>query len=322
MWSMGAALAVLLALYLAVKLTWGLVPTGSGYLRSFRVADLWRLPFEWLIVGGVLGAPAQRPTAIRLGVLAVQVALLMLTVRGLLKSRPTGELALLLFGLPLALLAIGFVGPDHFYIERSALTILPFLAVAIGIGAMSLTRAVWRVSAVATIAAFGAAILVNYYPKRDQWTVYKPRADWRGAAARIADEQSHLGRPEVIVVMGPALELRYYNAGFGPESLEPPPKSPHTSAFRDRLKHMFEVPIDPRRGTTGRVYEIYEPDVSLVHRILDREQIGELILVGNATTSAWSMHMVHLVEADPRLRVEPLMETKGIRLFRVRQIGV
>jgi len=321
-WSIGAAIACLLAVFLAVKWKWGMVPTGSGYLRTFRVVDLWKLPFEWLLVGGVLGAAAKRSVAIRVSLLAARGVLLMFTVRGLLKSRPAGELALLLFGLPLALLAIGFLGPDHFYIERSGLTILPFLAVAIGIGAMSLTRAPWRASAVAIIAAFGAVVLINYYPKRDEWTVYKPRADWRSAAARMADEQAQLGRPLVIVVMGPALELRYYNAGFGPESLEPPAKSPHTSAFRERLKRLFEVPIDPRRGTTGRVYEIYEPNVSLVHRVLAREQTRELILVRNSMTVDWSMKMIALLQADPGLRVEPLAETKGIRLFRIRQNGV
>jgi mannosyltransferase len=319
MWSIGAAIALFLAAFLAVKWKWGFVPTGAGYLRAFRVADLWRLPFEWLLVGGVLGAPAQRTTAIRAGVLAVQLVLLILMGRGLLKSRPAGELALLLFALPLALLAIGFFGPDHFYIERSGLTILPFLAVAVGIGVMSLAQAAWRVSAVAIIAAFGAVILINYYPKRDSWTVYKPKADWRGAAARIEDEHTRLGRPVVVVAMGPALELRYYNAGFGPESLEPPAPSAHNSAFHDWLKSVFEVPIDPRRGTTGRVYEIYAPDVSLVHRIFTREHTREIILVRIAPSLGWTNRLIAMLKADPRLRVEPLLETKGIRLLKVDQ---
>ena len=93
-------------------------------------------------------------------------------------------------------------------------------------------------------------------------------------------------------------------------------------AFRERLKRLFEVPIDPRRGTTGRVYEIYEPNVSLVHRVLAREQTRELILVRNSMTVDWSMKMIALLQADPGLRVEPLAETKGIRLFRIRQNGV
>jgi len=215
--------------------------------------------------------------------------------------------------------ALGLVGQRRFYIERSALTILPFFAVSIAVGATSLSRAVWRASAVALIAVFGAVILINYYAKRDQWTVYKPKADWRGAAARMADEQSRLGRPVVVVAMGPALELRYYNAGFGPESLDPPAPSPHTSAFRERLKRLFEVPVDPRRGTTAKVYEIYEPDVTLVQRIFAREQTGEIILVRNALTVDWSTTMIALLKADPRLRIEPLSETKGIRIFRVSQ---
>jgi mannosyltransferase len=319
LWSIGVTIALAVVVYLAVKWRWGLVPTGAGYLSRFTVAQLWRLPFEWLLVGGVLGAPAERPMAIRIGVLAVQVAALLLAGRGLIKSRPAGELAVLLLSLPLMLLAIGLVGQRRFYIERSALTILPFFAVAIAVGATSLARAAWRASAVALIAAFGAVILFSYYAKRDQWTVYKPKADWRGAAARMADEQSRLGRPVVVVAMGPALELRYYNAGFGAESLDPPAPSPHTSAFRERLKRLFAVPVDPHRGTTGKVYEIYEPDVTLVHRVFAREQTGEIILVRNAMTVDWSTNLIALLRADPRLRVEPLSETKGIRLFTVRQ---
>ena len=95
--------------------------------------------FEWLIVGGTLGLPGERAAAVRLGVLTVQLALLVLVVRGVINVRGTSraELPLLLLGLPVALLAIGMTGAERYYVERSGLTVLPFLAIAIGVGVAS-----------------------------------------------------------------------------------------------------------------------------------------------------------------------------------------
>jgi hypothetical protein len=315
-WSIGVSLALVLLVFLAVKWRWGFIPTAAGYLRRFRLLDLWRLMFQWMLVGGVFGSPAQRTGALVGVVLAVQVAVLLLVVRGLIKSRAPGELAMLLLGLPLLLLAIGLFGVERFYIERSAMTILPFFAVAIGIGVMSLPRPSLRMSAVTMISVFGAAVLVTYFAEPNAWTVYKPKWDWRSTASRLAAEQSRMGRPVIVVAMGPALELRYYNAGFGPANLDPPPPSPSRGAVRDWLKRLFVPPADPRRGTTGRIYEVYTPDVSMVRRVFEHEHTNELFLVRSSITVDWSDRLIAMLRADGSLSVEPVFEAKGIRVLR------
>jgi mannosyltransferase len=326
MLSIGVAIAVLLAVFLAVKWRLGAVPTGAGYLQGFGIADLWNLMFDWLIVGGALGQPGARPIAVRIGVLVAQLALLVLAARGLIKARALrGELALLLFCLPIALLAVDLVGAEHFYIERTGLSVLPFLAIAIGIGVASMTRTLWRVSSVALVATFGTVVLVNYYAKSDRSTVYKPNADWRSAARMLAGEHARSGRPVVVVAMTPALELRYYNDGFGPRRLDEPPVEPSTTVrggIRERLKHVFVVPDEPLRGQVGRIYEPGEPNVSVVHRILDRERAAEVFLARNQYWLGTSDRLIESVQADATLRIEPVFEAKGIRLLRIRPVHV
>ena len=322
MWSIGASIALVLALFLAVKWKWGSVPTSSGYLKPFTTADLWKLPFEWLLIGNVLRFPDQRTTAVRFAVLAVQMAVLFLSVRGLLVSRHRIELALLLLGLPLGLLTIGLAGADHYYIDRTGITILPFFAVTIGIGVASLPQTAWRASAVAVICGFGTVVLINYYVKSDQWTVYKPNPDWRTVAGRLTDEQTRSGRPVVVVSTAPALELRYYNAGFGPQQLDGLPAaapSSNRSTVREWLKSVFVVPVDPHRGETGRVYEMYDADVSVVRRVFQREDAAEVFLVQMDHWPGSSDALIAALTADPGFSVEPVLEAKAIRLLRIRQ---
>jgi 4-amino-4-deoxy-L-arabinose transferase-like glycosyltransferase len=319
-WAIGVSLAIVLLVFLAVKWRWGFIPTAAGYLRRFNFADLWRL-FQWMLIGGVLQALGQRLPAIGSLALGVQMAVLILMVRGLITSRAPGELAMLLLGLPLLLLAIGFFGAERFYIERSALTVLPFFALAIGIGAMSLPRPSLRISAVAMIVLFGALVVGNYFARPDEWTVYKPKLDWRATANRLAAEQSRIGGPVIVVSMGPALELRYYNAGFGPAALDPPAPSPSRGAVREWLKRLFAPTVDPQRGTTGRIYEVYAPDPSFVTRVFDREGTNELFLIRTGMTLNWSDRLIAMLQANRLMSVEPIFEAGGLRVLRVRALA-
>jgi hypothetical protein len=324
LFSIGAAIAAALAVFLAVKWKLGAVPSGAGYLRGFGVADVWRL-FDWLIIGGAFGFLSEPAVAIRYVVLIAELALLALATRGVIKARARGELALLMLCLPLAQLLIGALGVERFYIERSGLPVLPFLAVAIGIGVASLPGLVWRASSVALIAAFGVFILANYYARSDQWTVYKPKADWRSATRRLAAEHVRSGRPVVAMSMTPALELRYYDEGFGPYRLDEPPAERPDDArgrIRERLKRLFTVPVEPRRGQVGRIYEPGEPDVAVVRRIFDREGASEIFLIRNEYWPEMSEELIQAVTADPGFSIEPVIfDAKGLKLFRIRLKG-
>ena len=82
----GTAIATVLALFLVAKWRLGALPTRLGYLRSFGLKDVWKLMFEWYVIGGALGTPEKRPTALTFGVLCVQLALLATVARGLLHA--------------------------------------------------------------------------------------------------------------------------------------------------------------------------------------------------------------------------------------------
>jgi mannosyltransferase len=338
----GGAIACVLAVFLTAKWRFALLPVQLGYLRGFGFGDAWRLMFEWYVIGGTLGRPENRATAVRLGVLGVQLALLALVVRGLFHARVAPalgvshesrwealarrwELALLLLVLPSALLALDLLGTKRFYIERSAISGLPFFAIAMGIGATSFRSVRWRALSTALIAAFGAVVLLNYYAQPDEWTVYKPNADWRAAARWLSARRAPSGPPVIVVALTPPLELLYYDEGFGMRELED--SSTHAAATGDDagsdgvhewLKRRFAIPVDPRRGRTGRVYVPLEPDVALVHRIMDREQGSEVFLARNRYWPGPSDRMIKALEADPSLDVQLAFEAKGIRLLHIR----
>jgi 4-amino-4-deoxy-L-arabinose transferase-like glycosyltransferase len=338
----GGAVACVLAAFLTAKWRFASLPLETPFLRGFGFGDVWRLMFEWYVIGGTLGRPETRATAVRLGVLGVQLALLAMVVRGLFHSRVAPavgvphesrwealarrwELALLLLVLPSALIVLGLLGAKRFYIERSALSSLPFFAIAIGIGAISFRSVRWRALSTALIAAFGAVVLLNYYAQRDEWTVYKPNADWRAAARWLSARRALSGPPVVVVALTPPLELLYYDEGFGMRKLED--SSTHAAAtgddagsdgVREWLKRRFAIPVDPRRGRTGRVYMAFGPDVALVHRIMDREHGSEFFLARNRYWAGSSDRMIKALEADPSLDVQLAFEAKGIRLLRIR----
>ncbi|MGH7180237.1 MAG: glycosyltransferase family 39 protein, partial [Tepidisphaeraceae bacterium] len=204
-----AALSVVvLVLFVALKSALGSLATQAPYLHGFGITELWRLLFEWFIIGGTLGDPAARAIAVQLAILAAQLLFAALAIRGLLVADAPGlagsrrldfsrrlELATLLLVLPAALLILGLLGRDKFYIERSALPALPFFAIAIGVGAASLRRPAWRGLSGAVIGALAAVVVVNYLAKLDQRTIYKPNADWRSAAPWLRAERERAGRP-------------------------------------------------------------------------------------------------------------------------------
>lgn len=303
----GLGAAALLALYLVVRARlWGLA-TEAGSLRTFGLADLWRLPFEWFLTGGAFGPASGRDGVEQGAILAVQLVFLALVVLGLLRAG--WRLAVLFLVLPLALLVLGALGRRGFYVERGALTALPFFAIATGIGVAALRPAALRTAGQAFIAAFGAVVLARYYAQPDVRTVYKPNPDWRTIGGVLAVERERAGRPVIVVSMSPALELSYY------ASLD--------------LTH-YTAPRDARAGardaSRGRVYVLPRPDAALVRDIMARERVNVLFVAHN---EYWlgtdppnhvieaSRELIRVVEADPSLAVEPAGTGRGIRLFRV-----
>ncbi len=340
----GVAIASVIGCYLAVRWRLNVLPTQLGHLRGFGLVQAWSLFFDWYVIGGAIGFPGRRGLSTERGVLAVQLVLLALVVRGLYRvaagSAPTEsslgrwdafarrwELAILLLILPLGLLTLGLIGAKHFYIERSAITALPFFAIAVGIGATSCTSRRWRVASVALIAGFGTLVLANYYARSDRGTVYIANPDWRTAAQWLRQQHTLSGRPVVILSLTPAVELLYYDHDL---RLIDAPRGPTTRVFaadaqnagslRERLKRRFTPPFDTLRGKAGRIYMLGAPEVPLVKSALDREQASEFFVVTNR-------HIVNkdrlrdVIAADPSFVIETVFEPKGVRLLRVRRIA-
>jgi 4-amino-4-deoxy-L-arabinose transferase-like glycosyltransferase len=324
MLAIGGVATAALALFLAAKARlWGLA-TEVGSSGTFELADLWRLPFEWFVTGGVFGPPDARVGAARAAILLVQVAFLGLVVIGLARAgrrgagheargfAPRAELAILLLVLPLALLALGAMGRRGFYVERSALTALPFFAMAVGVGVASLRPAALRAAAVLLLVAVGGVVLASFYAKRDAWTVYKPNPDWRAIGRTLAAEHARTGAPVVVISMSPALELTYY------ASLELTPYPP-ASSIRD-----------PAPDRAGRVYVLSRPDVDLVREIFARERVRTLYFAHN---EYWlgtdppnhvvqaSRRLAESLENDASFAATAAGAAKGITLLRVEPAG-
>ena len=263
--AIAAGCASAVGIFLALKAwRWGL-PTSAGSLREFELADFWRLPFEWFLTGGALGPPESRAVLVRLVVIACQLLVLALMVRGLLRAGgrrgdasdgsrdvrvPRVELPLLLTIVPVGLALLALIGARQYYNDRSALGALPFFAAAVGTGVVTLGP--WlRRAAVVTIVAFGAAVLAAYYARQDEWTVYKPNADWRAVARQLTAEHARTRQPIIVASMSPALELNYY-ASLG-------------------LVYFADGTVVPDvEGSAGRVYVLGRPDVALIRDVLAR----------------------------------------------------
>lgn len=336
----GGAIAIVLASYLAVRWSFSSLPTRLGHLRGFGISGLWTLMFEWFVIGGALGRPGERAIAVQVGVLVIQLMFFALMLRGLSRAEVTTppvlsavarwealarrwELALLLLILPLGLVALGLLGAKKFYVERSALSALPFFAIAVGIGVASFQSALRRALTTALIACFGTVVLLNFYTRTDRFTVYYPNPDWR-AAAQWLRQRSLPGRRIVAVSLTPADELLYYDRGFGLIDTRKRFAGAALSddrrpgSMRERLRLLLSVPVDTLRGRTGRIYLLNGSSVSLIDGILAREQVSEFFVVTNRFLVNRD-RVRDALAADPSFNIEEVFEPKGVRLTRVRR---
>jgi 4-amino-4-deoxy-L-arabinose transferase-like glycosyltransferase len=336
--------ASVIGVYLAIRWRLNVLPTRLGHLRGFGFVQAWSLFFDWYVIGGAFGFPDRRGISTNLGILAIQLTLFALVVRGVYRaaaaSTPTEsslgrwdafgrrwELAILLLILPLALFTLGLIGAKHFYIERSAITGLPFFAIAVGIGATSFRSRRWRVASVALIAGFGAVVLANYYARSDRRTVFIANPDWRTAAQWLRRQHKLTEPPAVIMSITPAVELLYYDhdlrlidAPRGPTSRVFATDKQNAESLRERLKRRFSPPVDTLRGRSGRIYTLGWPDVSQVKSVLDREQASEFFVVTNRRIVNKD-RLRDAIAADSSFAIDSVFEPKGLRLLRVRRVS-
>lgn len=206
------------------------VSLARPYLRSFDAAEAYKLLLVWLPHGNTLRRLdpyrslrqiLEQPWPWFL-VDAVGAALLGLGLVGAVRHarRPStatdeaapwpGRLLLLWLAPPLLVAAVASLAVRHFYIERNLFLLLPAYAILLALGVARL-RVAWVRGlfggALVTLALAGCIALLG--PRRTQWTVYKPKPDWRAAAAWLETEGVRQGRL-TIVTTTPSLEIEFY----------------------------------------------------------------------------------------------------------------
>ena len=187
----------LFALYVGAKTYFFEVPTTMPYLRPFDGYELWHLGFGWFLTGNSLNPIGQASATGEWLLVILQIGAVAAVLRGVwrlttCKPTPTSpaglHLVVYLMVLPACLLGLTLIGLDQTYIERSALPALPFFLVLLAAGLTGWRNAIVArtVAGVAAVAAI--VVLAAYFKHSDDWTVYKPNPDWRGAAAMLGEE--------------------------------------------------------------------------------------------------------------------------------------
>jgi hypothetical protein len=211
-----ALAAFSLAVFLVLKSLKASVASGLGYLRPLTPYELWLLFFHWFSTGNTLWSvnPYAGPSVLRAepALLAVQLLLCVLFVIGLIRCLRSpiarAELPLLLFGLPVALMILSLVW-RNIYIERSLLAVLPLFLIVLASGITAVRFRRVRVGLASGCVALSVAASMGLYLRSDDWTVYKPKSDWRSAAAYL-DAAEPASRLPIFAAYSGAPELTYY----------------------------------------------------------------------------------------------------------------
>lgn len=202
----------------------------ASYLRPFTPYEAWMLFFNWLPLGNAVWSIWPYAGAAALldqpALLVTQVFLAALFVRGLLlvgrEALHPRPLIAALFVLPLCLLAVSLTPLQRIYIERSVFVALPLYFMVLARGAIGFQRPAVAPAMVAALLGLSVASLVSFVAREDEWTVYKPRPDWRSATAYFERELREHSRAYPVFTASLADELLYYARRYDhPDRLHP-----------------------------------------------------------------------------------------------------
>ena len=223
----------------------------ESYLRPFTPYEAWMLFFNWFPLGNAVwsvwpyadaGALLDQPA-----LLATQVFLAALFVRGLVlvgrEASHARPLIAAMFVLPLCLFALSLTSLQHIYIERSVFVALPLYFMVLARGAVGFRRPAVGPAGVAVLLGLSIASLVAFVAKEDEWTVYKPRPDWRSATAYLERELTERSRAYPVFTASLADELLYYARRYNH------PGRLHPTVYRHSGELMIETWLDLRYVT-------------------------------------------------------------------------
>ena len=208
-----------LACWLGIKFLIPNMSAGGDYLRIFSFRELWNLFFNWFLLANTWDANRYHsyilPIQIFFFGLFIHGAVLLLRLNRSEPARQPSDILMYLFLLPVVLLSLGVIGYGT-YVERSLLVALPFFCIVIAKGLSGITVPAVR------YACFVVAILVSigttrlYFDRADEWTIAKPKPDWRSVAEYLDRELSCSSeKPGILELDGVGMiALEYYRPKF------------------------------------------------------------------------------------------------------------
>ncbi len=263
------------AAFMLLKRRFGHLSTSLSYLGTFDLRAASDLVLEWLPTGNALvqdvGDEAPSFSPLRLGVRALLAIVLGAGLWRLLATpniRRISDTLLLLacaIALPAMVGLMGLVGMSGTYIERSILPMQPFYIAILAAAATGWRTQGIRLAVMGTITVIWMASLWRYAHRLDEWTVYKPNADFRAAAAFLGEGGHSQPRPAPIITMMPSDELEYYNRRFRiHRHHDGTPVAEQQAAPADRL-NVFQLGPTPHPAGWSLLVATQPTELMLIH---------------------------------------------------------
>jgi dolichyl-phosphate-mannose-protein mannosyltransferase len=311
--------------WLLLKVMLTRVSSGVAHLRVFSPRELWQLFFNWFLLGN-----AWNTDLYAWPLLVVQIFFFGLFLHGLYyvltereKTKRTRDIALYLFLLPVIFLGFGLLGLNN-YIERSMLVALPFFFIVLAKGVTGLNSSPARYACVAVVVLISIATVATYFRRGDEWTVYKPNADWR-SAAHYLDEELKLSDRAALFTLGSVLELSYYDRQFREVSFGAVQVDQKRS---EKGTGILKYILDKYDGILARKNE-EDQHFTEIYRYRDVEDIDNRLFSQNSQTfylirnrynsSATEFHQTYeALISNPRFQYQTVQSFKGIEVFKFR----
>jgi hypothetical protein len=317
-----SVLAILV--YAGVKQQLGMLPASALYLRAFTPSEFWQLLFTWFLTGDGLRWFFREDGIGWMASMTVQLSACVLLAGGLARSvagdRDVRVVAFLFAAYPAILLCLWIAGFSNSYVERSALPALPFFVLLLVAGARA-PRFGPRAGIATGLIALQLTGLYAMWAHPADWTVYKPREDWRNLASWIRDRQSKDGPQALLLANEPALSLIYYDAAFAERIDFAAKLQERSSRIEDQLERLG-LSATPalnwvRRGAeaaearaqTARVLVVDSPLLPSARDSVLTGRVVTSVVVVDVGTGTASRTMTELLQS-------PLFRETGHQTFR------
>lgn len=304
--------------YLALKAGLGTFQTKAFYLRPFNFFELWMLFFNWFSLGNSLwnlNPYSSGPMTLLRNphLMIAQIFYFSLFIYGLrlahtkyVKSS-TRDVDVLLFALPSAMLVLTYAGFNQAYIERGLIIAMPFFYIFLSIGATGAGRPFARRAITTALIILSIASLLSFLVKnQDEWTVYKPKPDWRSVAGYFKDELKAAGEGLAVYTAVPVSELLYYELPFEDTS--------HFAAG------VFFQPRATLKRPYGRSLNVLGfanyPDTDAVCEGLERGGVNAIYAIENTNWEANFKELITKLMKNPHLRLLEVRSFKSLRVYK------